>query len=1591
MGQGYSLTSMSAASAGIDIPELSDLVYERSLGASRLIKAIRARHHDGVVVVKVIMKLYADMDMGPYIRAFIRERDILADIPNTLGYHRIVETANAGYLARQYMHSSLYDRLSTRPFLETIEKKWITFQLLCALRDCHQRDVFHGDIKTENVLVTSWNWIYLADFSSSFKPTFLPEDNPADFSFYFDTSGRRTCYLAPERFLGPGRNGGSRGVDWAMDIFSAGCVVAELFLETPIFTLSQLFRYRKGEYDPESDILPRLEDPDLRDLVRHMIRLEPEARYSADECLRFWRHKLFPDYFCSFLHQYMSFINTSGMQRYQMDRGDETWQAPEADERIVQVHHDFDKISYFLGLTPWDADSLRQQPPSAALTTHPLPLHLDLPSPTSVAGRRRPASDDGSLIFLTLVTSSLRSTLKASTRLKACDILLAFSRRVTDEAKMDRVLPYIVWLLSDPCDSVKVTAIKALAQLLSSVKVISPMNSCVVPDYISPRLAPFVSGSGHKTSAIVRTTYASCIACLAEASLRLLDVVQTARPDAASRRASIATEPDCLWKDDIYRHHDLYDTSRVELVQLFESHTKSLITDNDVVVRRALLSSVPSLCVCFGSPKTSEVILSHLNTYLNDEDWMLKCAFFEVVVGVAVHVGSYSLREFILPLMIQSLTDPEEFVVERVLRALSSLGSLGLLHPSTTWALMKIVVRFVVHPNVWIRDAAASYIRVAMKLASPADKYAIMMPMIRPFLRVDSLTTNDTAIIDNLTASLPRNVWEMAITWASKAQRTRFWSTLAAENTFAFMPHRESLSSDTRSLRDLKAMHKTLTEEDTSWLQRLRGVGLRPEDEYKLVALGEYLWRTVKRAPAKKKASPIPAFYPMINLNQHGITPQTVFFENAPPPAPRQSTRETGRRRQVSGVRTHTLVDALLDASTSIASSSLERQNSALSLSEQRLQVLAAEQATSARKPAAEDNDKAVAPATRICSPQFGAKDGHQDDRHRHPADARKSTPIQLLDGKLVFKTSAGISTTQTNATGSLNPLKSPDPYRPSPLSITDSPEDTPEDAARPRHRSYHTYRGTDPTVLKLLDAVHSGGRSSKRDRFGPTLRSGNPDGAYKRVNAQPVTKTWRPQGTLVALLAEHTGAINRIAVAPDHRFFLTASDDGTVRVWDAARLEINLTPRSRLTHRHATGARVTSLTFVTDTHTFISAATDGSIHVVRVHCHVSSGTTTFAKLEVLARYEISDDSSRFCDEHAVWLEHVNGPNASLLLFATNKSRIVAMDLDSMKPIYDLTNPTNHGMITTFCIDKRHNWLLLGTAHGILDLWDLRFQIRIRSWGINGGTPIHRLHVYPLRGMGRWVCVVGGSTNGSEVMVWDIDKLECREVYRVALPTGGTTGESGREQSATPRRHHTVDMAWKRYEACKLDDDPVEIVSRLAADSPRSTGSHARVDHLVEPQRNVMKNRNGICALAIGHETIKVGEQSYKGAFLISGGSDRRLRYWDVSYPEYSGVIGEGLSGSASQLDMDVTTPIPQLRIATDQSVMPDQASSRDRRTHKRAASSDNPSSRSTPIIARQQHLLERHLDVITDVAILQEPYAMVLSANRGGMVYVFR
>ena len=69
MGQTLSLATLPGGSAGIDVPELSDLSYEKSLGTARFMKSIRARQQNGLVVVKLVVKPYANVNLEPYVKA----------------------------------------------------------------------------------------------------------------------------------------------------------------------------------------------------------------------------------------------------------------------------------------------------------------------------------------------------------------------------------------------------------------------------------------------------------------------------------------------------------------------------------------------------------------------------------------------------------------------------------------------------------------------------------------------------------------------------------------------------------------------------------------------------------------------------------------------------------------------------------------------------------------------------------------------------------------------------------------------------------------------------------------------------------------------------------------------------------------------------------------------------------------------------------------------------------------------------------------------------------------------------------------------------------------------------------------------------------------------------------------------------------------------------------------------------------------------------------------------------------------------------------------------------------------------------------
>lgn len=79
-----------------------------------------------------------------------------------------------------------------------------------------------------------------------------------------------------------------------------------------------------------------------------------------------------------------------------------------------------------------------------------------------------PFTDGPAILILTLLCSNVRNCQRPSTALRALDLFLALSPYLTDETKLDRVLPYMVGLTSNDSASVRAAALRALTECVST-------------------------------------------------------------------------------------------------------------------------------------------------------------------------------------------------------------------------------------------------------------------------------------------------------------------------------------------------------------------------------------------------------------------------------------------------------------------------------------------------------------------------------------------------------------------------------------------------------------------------------------------------------------------------------------------------------------------------------------------------------------------------------------------------------------------------------------------------------------------------------------------------------------------------------------------------------------------------------------------------------------------------------------------------------------------------------------------------------------------------------------------------------------------
>ena len=289
--------------------DLPKFIVQSRLGNGKFMKTYNATIDGSSVVIKVYIKP-SDEDLIAVIKRLSHLLRTFSPMiyPNILPYQmwlksstRLPKTnATPVYLIRQYLHMNLHDRLSTRPFLNETEKIWIIFQLFKILDVCHSSGIMHGDLKPENIMCTSWNFIILTDFASCFKPINIPDDNPTDFQYYYDVMNRQSCYIAPERFQRKNINDDGNTLSdfsymesWtpAMDVFSLGCTIAEIWLNgEALLDLPAMLRYVSQSVDrldhedsPAKATLNKVNNRMIREVIADMTQRDPEKRLSINQ------------------------------------------------------------------------------------------------------------------------------------------------------------------------------------------------------------------------------------------------------------------------------------------------------------------------------------------------------------------------------------------------------------------------------------------------------------------------------------------------------------------------------------------------------------------------------------------------------------------------------------------------------------------------------------------------------------------------------------------------------------------------------------------------------------------------------------------------------------------------------------------------------------------------------------------------------------------------------------------------------------------------------------------------------------------------------------------------------------------------------------------------------------------------------------------------------------------------------------------------------------------------------------------------------------------------------------------------------------
>ncbi|KYR00380.1 p34-cdc2 protein [Tieghemostelium lacteum] len=239
----------------------------------------------------------------------LREISILKDIPhpNVVTLYDVLHCSNRLYLVFEYLDQDLKKYMDQVQYMSPQLVKSYLYQLLKGLAHSHSHRILHRDLKPQNLLIDRMGALKLADFGLA-RAISIPVR-------LYTHEIVTLWYRAPEVLLG------SKTYSVPVDIWSVGCIFAEMLTKKPLFSgdceIDQIYRifrilgtptesiwpgvtslpnfvatFPNWIGQPLSKTFPTIVDHLALDLLDQMLQYEPSRRISAKAALN---HPYFSD------------------------------------------------------------------------------------------------------------------------------------------------------------------------------------------------------------------------------------------------------------------------------------------------------------------------------------------------------------------------------------------------------------------------------------------------------------------------------------------------------------------------------------------------------------------------------------------------------------------------------------------------------------------------------------------------------------------------------------------------------------------------------------------------------------------------------------------------------------------------------------------------------------------------------------------------------------------------------------------------------------------------------------------------------------------------------------------------------------------------------------------------------------------------------------------------------------------------------------------------------------------------------------------------------------------------------------------------